>query len=132
MIETLERPLSDARTGSRVVVAGTKVLTPKQEIQQRRRNGMSLQAPNLCLVPIDAIYEPLAAIPHDGGSIGDFLFIRPADNWGYGFTQLIEDSNDDEEEEELEHVSDGTHMDSDDSSTGSNSYNGSQSESSSN
>jgi hypothetical protein len=89
MIETLERPLVDARTGTRVVVGGTKELT-NHEIRERRRNGMPLTAPNLCLVPIDTIYEPIAAIPDEGGSLGDFLFIRPADNWGYGFTQLIE------------------------------------------
>jgi hypothetical protein len=52
---------------------------------------MSLTAPNLCLVPVDTIYEPIAAIPDEGGSPGDFLFIRPVENWGFGFTQLIED-----------------------------------------
>jgi hypothetical protein len=91
MIETLERPLSSARTGSRVVVAGSKELT-NQEIQERRRNGMPLAAPNLCLVPIDTIYAPIAAIPDHGGAPGDFIFIRPADNWGLGFTQLIEEN----------------------------------------
>jgi hypothetical protein len=96
MVETLERPLMEAKTGSRVVVGSTKALT-KHEIQQRRRNGMPLNAPNLCLVSIDTIYEPIAAIPHEGGLIGDFLFIRPADNWGYGFTQLIDDNNPDQD-----------------------------------
>jgi hypothetical protein len=91
MVETLERPLMDAKTGSCVVVASTKAFT-KHVIQQHWRNGMPLNAPNLCLVSIDTIYEPIAAIPHDGGLIGDFLFIWPADNWGYGFTQLIEDN----------------------------------------
>ena len=62
---------------------------------------MPLAAPNLCLVPVDTIYEPIAAIPDEGGSPGDFLFIRSADNWGYGFTQLIED-NEPAELKELE------------------------------
>jgi hypothetical protein len=108
MIETLERPLSIPRTGDRVVVVGTKDLT-KEEIQQRRRNGMPLAAPNLCLVPIDTIYEPIAAIPDEGGAPGDFLFIRPAENWGYGFTQYIEDN----EAAELLELS-GIHESSDD------------------
>jgi hypothetical protein len=95
MVESLERPLMDAKTGSRVVVASTKALS-KHAIQQHQRNGMPLNAPNLCLVSIDTIYEPIAAIPHDGGLIGDFLFIRPADNWGYGFTQMIEDKEPDQ------------------------------------
>jgi hypothetical protein len=53
---------------------------------------MSLTAPNLCLVPVDIIYEPIAAITDEGGSPGDFLFICPVENWGFGFTQLIEDN----------------------------------------
>jgi hypothetical protein len=53
---------------------------------------MSLTAPNLCLVPVDTIYEPIAAILDEGFFPGDFLFIRPVENWGFGFTQLIEDN----------------------------------------
>jgi hypothetical protein len=66
---------------------------------------MSLTAPNLCLVPVDTIYEPIAAIPDEGGSPGDFLFIRPVENWGFKFTQLIED-NEASELAELEAISD--------------------------
>jgi hypothetical protein len=44
------------------------------------------------LVPVDTIYEPIAAIPDEGGSPGDFLFIRPVENCGCGFMQLIEDN----------------------------------------
>jgi hypothetical protein len=65
---------------------------------------MSLTAPNLCLVPVDTIYEPIAAIPDEGGSPGDFLFIRPVENWGFGFTQLKED-NEASELAELEGIS---------------------------
>jgi hypothetical protein len=31
-------------------------------------------------------------IPDEGGSPGDFLFIHPVENRGFGFTQLIEDN----------------------------------------
>jgi hypothetical protein len=65
---------------------------------------MSLTAPNLCLVPVDTIYEPIAAIPDEGGSPGGFLFIQPVENWGFGFTQLIED-NEASELAELEAIS---------------------------
>jgi hypothetical protein len=104
MIETLERPLTVAKTYDRVVVGGRTQLTTN-EFHERRRNGMSLTAPNLCLVPVDTIYEPIAAIPDEGGSPGDFLFTRPVENWGCGFTQLIED-NEVSEFAELEAISD--------------------------
>jgi hypothetical protein len=83
--------LTVTKTHDRVVVGGRKQLTTN-EFHERRRNGMSLSAPNLCLVPVYTIYEPIAAIPDEGGSPGDFLFIRPVQNWGFGFTQLIEDN----------------------------------------
>ncbi len=66
---------------------------------------MPLNAPNLCLVSIDTIYEPIAAIPHEGGLIGDFLFIWPADNWGYGFTQLIEDNEPNQDNSDSDSIS---------------------------
>ena len=74
-------------------------------MQDRRRHGMPKTSPNLCLVPVDTIYEPIAALPDEGGSPGDFLFIRPVQNWGLGFTQLIED-NETAELAELEGFSD--------------------------
>jgi hypothetical protein len=74
-----------------VVVGGRKQLTTN-EVHERCRNGMSLTAPNLCLVPVDTIYQPIAAIPDEGSSPGDLFFIRPVKNWGCGFTQLIEDN----------------------------------------
>ncbi len=54
-----------------------------------------------------------AAIPDEGGDPGDFLFIRPADNWAYGFTQLIED-NEKAELRELEGRADSDDDDKDD------------------
>jgi hypothetical protein len=104
MIETLEHPLTVAKTYDGVVAGGSKQLTTN-EFHKRRRNGMSLTAPNLCLVPVDTIYEPIAAIPDEGGSPGDFLFIQPVENWGCGCMQLIED-NDASELAELEAISD--------------------------
>ncbi len=90
-----------AQSGQRVVVGGTKRLT-SLELNDHCRNGMSLTAMNLCLVSVDTIYEPIATIPDEGGTPGDFLFIRPADNWGYGFTQLIEDNEAPEDNEAAE------------------------------
>ncbi|WP_288992458.1 hypothetical protein [uncultured Marinobacter sp.] len=102
MIETLEQPLAVAKTYQRVVVGGRKQLT-NSEMHERRMNGSPLFSPNLCLVPVDTIYEPIAAIPDEGGSPGDFLFVRSVENWGYGFSQLIED-NEEQELAELEGI----------------------------
>ena len=66
---------------------------------------MFVTIPNFCLVPVDTIYEPIAVIPDEGGSLGNFLFICPVENWGGGFTQLIED-NEASELAELEGLSD--------------------------
>jgi hypothetical protein len=54
---------------------------------------------------VDPIYEPIAAIPDEGGSLRDFLFICPVEIWGGGFTQLIED-NEASKLAELEGLSD--------------------------
>jgi hypothetical protein len=67
MIETLERPLTVAKTYDRVVAGGSKQMTTK-EFHEHCQNGMSLTAPNLCLVPVDTIYKPITAIPDEGGS----------------------------------------------------------------
>ena len=72
-------------------------------MKERRMNGLPLFSPNVCLVSVDTIYEPIAAIPDKGGSPGDFLFIRSVENWGYGFSQLIED-NEEKELAELEGI----------------------------
>jgi hypothetical protein len=121
MIESIERPLSAPATGNYVVVEGTKELTLDERLQ-RQVNGIPITASNLCLVPVDTIYEPIAAIPHQGGNSGVFMFIRPSENWGYGFSQMIEeqdpgeivddtdsDSNDDNvcETDETESIKEG-------------------------
>jgi len=38
---------------------------------------------------VDTIYEPIAAVPNLGGVDGDYLFIRPSDDWGFEFTKLL-------------------------------------------
>jgi hypothetical protein len=73
------------------VVEGRKQLTTI-EMQDCRRHGMPKTSPNLCPVPVDTIYKPIAALLDVGGSPGDFLCIRPVENWELGFTQLIEDN----------------------------------------
>ncbi len=80
MIETLKRPLAVAKTGERVVVGGGTNGLTNHEMQDHHRNGMPFAAMNLCMVPVDTIYEPMAAIPDKGGTVGDFLFICPAKN----------------------------------------------------
>ena len=92
MIESIERPLSAPATGNYVVVEGTKELTLDERLQ-RQVNVIPITASNLCLVPVDTIYEPIAAIPHQGGNSGVFMFIRPSENWGYGFSQMIEEQD---------------------------------------
>jgi hypothetical protein len=59
------------------------------------------------MVPVDTIYEPIAAIPHQGGNPGEFMFIRPCENWGYGFLQMIEEQEPYEDEGD-----EGTEIDS--------------------
>jgi hypothetical protein len=38
---------------------------------------------------VDTLYEPIAAVPNVGGEVGDYCFIRPADDWGFEFTKLL-------------------------------------------
>jgi hypothetical protein len=51
------------------VLKGTKELTPTKQLQ-RQVNGIPTTASNLCMVPVDTIYKPIAAIPHQGGNPG--------------------------------------------------------------
>ena len=106
MTETIEQPLPTQRVGTYVVVQGTKDLTPAERLL-RQENGIPTTAPNLCMVPVDTIYEPIAAIPHQGGNPGEFMFIRPCENWGYGFSQMIEEQEPYEDEGD-----EGTEIDS--------------------
>jgi hypothetical protein len=76
LIESLEDPLPHPGKRSELVVKGSKCLTTKQQ-KKRRRDGRSVRSPNLYLVPVESIDEPISAIPNLGGDPGDFLFVRP-------------------------------------------------------
>jgi hypothetical protein len=81
-----------------MVVQGTKELTPAEQLH-RQENGIPTTAPNLCMVPVDTIYKPIAAIPHQGaGNSVEFMFIRPCENWGDRFLQMIEEQDPFEDE----------------------------------
>jgi hypothetical protein len=72
------------------VLKGTKKLTPTKQLQHQV-NGIPTTTSNLCLVPVNTIYKPIAAIPHQGGNLGEFMFIRPCENLGYGCLQMIKE-----------------------------------------
>ncbi len=65
MIESLEEPLSPGNKYSRIVIDASKHLTARQ-LQTRRTAGIPLTQSNTFLVPVDTIYEPIAAIPNLG------------------------------------------------------------------
>ena len=87
LIETLEDPLPLPVKGTEVVIPASKALTAGQK--RKRRRGQQ-NKPNIYLVPVDSIYEPISAIPDLGGNAGDFLFIRPSDSWACCFTDYID------------------------------------------
>jgi hypothetical protein len=115
LCESLEEPLPEPKVGSRIVVRGTKQLNKRQE-NQRRREGRDDANPNLNLISVDSIYEPISALADIGAPKGTFLFVRPADDWGYLFTEIIAElssggvadmepdssSNEEQDEEEQE------------------------------
>jgi hypothetical protein len=57
--------------------------------KKRRQDGRSVRAPNLYLVPVESIDEPISAIPNIGGDPGDFIFVRPVDTWSDCFSDYI-------------------------------------------
>jgi hypothetical protein len=88
MIESIEDPLAQSDKYTRIVVEDSKNLTAGQH-DRRRSLGMPLNQGNTLLVHVDTIYEPIAAVPNLGAADGDYLFIRPADDWGFEFTKLL-------------------------------------------
>ena len=88
MIESLEEPLTPGDRYSRIVVHASKNVTAAQSTL-RRNAGIPLARSNTFLVPVDTLYEPIAAVPNVGGEVGDYCFIRPADDWGFEFTKLL-------------------------------------------
>jgi hypothetical protein len=63
-------------------------LTTKQQ-KKRRQDGRSVRAPNLYLVPVESIDEPISAIPNIGGDSGDFIFACPVNTWSDCFSDYI-------------------------------------------
>ncbi len=88
LIESLEDPLPHPGKRSELVVKGSKCLTTKQQ-KKRRRDGRSVRSPNLYLVPVESIDEPISAIPNLGGDPGDFIFVRPVNTWLDCFSDYI-------------------------------------------
>jgi hypothetical protein len=88
LIESLEDPLPNPGKRSELVVKGSKCLTTKQQ-KKRRRYGRSVRAPNLYLVPVESIDEPISAIPNLGGDPGYFVFVRPVNTWSDCFSDYI-------------------------------------------
>jgi hypothetical protein len=88
MMETLEDPLPSSQKHSRIIIEGSKNLNHVQRTN-RRNARIPLTQSNTYLVPVDTIYEPIAAVPNLGSVEGDYLFIRPADDWGFEFSKLL-------------------------------------------
>jgi hypothetical protein len=70
LIESLEDPLPHLGKRSKLVVKGSICLTTKQQ-KKRLQDGRSVRAPNLYLVPVESIDEPISAIPNIGGDPGN-------------------------------------------------------------
>ena len=71
-----------------IVVPSSKTLTLGQQRKQRR-DHMTPNSPNIFIVPVECMYEPISTIPDIGGEPGDFIFVRPTDTWSYCFTDYI-------------------------------------------
>jgi hypothetical protein len=88
MIESMEEPLPAGEKYGRIVINSSKQLSVAQRTI-RRNAGIALTQSNTFLVPVETIYEPIAAVPNLGGDEGDYFFIRPADDWGFEFSKLL-------------------------------------------
>jgi hypothetical protein len=88
MVETLEDPLPTSQKYSRIVMESSKNLTRDQNTSCRNAH-IPLTQSNTYLLPVDTIYESIAAIPNLGAQEGDHLFIRPTDDWGFAFSKLL-------------------------------------------
>ena len=76
--------------GTHIVVWGTKKLNKHQE-NERQHHGRIQANPNLNLISFDSIYQPIAALADIGAPEGMFLFVWPTDDWGYLFSNIIEE-----------------------------------------
>ena len=88
MVESLEDALPNSQKHSLLTIMSSKHLTVEQQ-QHRRKHRIPLTRSNAFLVPVDTIYEPIAAVPDAGGPDSKFLFIRPVDDWGFEFSNLL-------------------------------------------
>jgi hypothetical protein len=79
MMESLEDSLPHSQKCSRIIIQGSKNLNAFQHIN-RKNARIPLTQSNTYLVPVDTIYEPIAAVPNLGSMDGDYLFIQPADD----------------------------------------------------
>jgi hypothetical protein len=88
MVESLEDPLPASRRYNYLATMSSKHLTAQQRVN-RRNAGIHPTRSNTYLVPVDTIYEPIAAVPNAGGPDGEFLFITPVDDWGFEFSRML-------------------------------------------
>jgi hypothetical protein len=88
MVESLEDPLPPSQRYNHLATMSSKYLTPQQRLN-RRNAGIHATRSNTYLVPVDTIYEPIAAVPNAGGPDGEFLFITPVDDWGFEFSRIL-------------------------------------------
>ena len=88
LVEPLEDPLPYPGIHSELLVKGSKCLTLKQQ-QKRKIDGRSVRSPNLYLVPVESLEEPISAIPNLEGDLGDFVFVCPVNAWADSFSDYI-------------------------------------------
>jgi hypothetical protein len=88
MVESLEDPLPPSQRYNHLATMSSKHLTAQQRLN-RRNAGINPTRSNTYLVPVDTIYEPIAAVPNAGGPDGEFLFIIPVDDWGFEFSRIL-------------------------------------------
>jgi hypothetical protein len=88
LIESLEERLPYPGKRSELVVKGSKPLSTRQQ-QKRRSDGRKIGAPNLYLVPVESLHEPISAIPNLGAELRDFIFVRPINSWSECFSDYI-------------------------------------------
>jgi hypothetical protein len=73
LCESLEEPLAKPKVGNCIVVRGTKKLNQRQE-NQRQWEGRVEANPNLNLISVDSIYEPISAMADLGAPEGNISF----------------------------------------------------------
>jgi hypothetical protein len=90
LCESLEEPLAEAKVGNHIIVPGTKKLNQQQK-KQHQCEGRNHANPKLNLISVDSIYKLIAALADIGTPEGTYLFVRPVDDWGYLFSDIIDE-----------------------------------------